>query len=143
LQWTVHFRQKLFNKILKSQVRLPSSLSPNARSLIAQLLDRENTSRLGSVRDAEEIKAHPFFRHVDWAKVQRKEYKPEFVPQSHPLDAAGNFDKEFTSLSISPDDAFRAKFMSQNSAPGSANLRANEFVGFTFTGSRSDFSFQQ
>ena len=71
--------------------------------------------------------------------MARKEYQPEFVPNiPDNLDAANNFEQEFTNLSISPDDAFRAKYMSQNSAPNSA--KGNDFADFTFVSRSGEFA---
>jgi len=45
------------------------------------LLIRNPNKRLGSgSRGAEEIKEHPFFKNIDWDKVQKKGYR---VPPPH------------------------------------------------------------
>ena len=47
-----------------------------------QLLTRDPNRRLGSGKgDAEEIKAHPFFKDVDWDAVLNKQYPPPYFPQ--------------------------------------------------------------
>ena len=38
-----------------------------------QLLKRDPQERLGAERGFEEIKMHPWFKHVDWRKVYNKE----------------------------------------------------------------------
>ena len=38
--------------------------------------DRHNEGE----QDAEEIKAHPFFKDVDWESVLQKKYPPPFCP---------------------------------------------------------------
>jgi hypothetical protein len=40
------------------------------------LLQRDPSKRLGSLRDAEEVKMHRFFRGIDWDAVFRRELCP-------------------------------------------------------------------
>lgn len=51
--------------------------------LVTRLLDCDRLRRLGTNVSAE-IKAHPFFDEIDWAKLLRTEYVPCFRPP--PLD---------------------------------------------------------
>ena len=48
--------------------------------LFAQLLQREPEVRLGCMEDREPIRAHPFFRGLDWNKLERREIQPPFKP---------------------------------------------------------------
>lgn len=57
-----------------------------ARDLMEKLLDRDQPNRLGTHGGAEAIKAHPFFRSVDWALLRHK--PAPLVPQ--PPAAGGN-----------------------------------------------------
>ncbi|CAG9320119.1 unnamed protein product [Blepharisma stoltei] len=74
-------KEELFNNIQKGKLKLPSSLSLEAKDLIIELLQRDPSKRLGAKRDAEEIKAHKFFQGIDWDKVMRKELKPPVPPK--------------------------------------------------------------
>eukprot|EP01094_Clydonella_sp_ATCC50884_P007025 TRINITY_DN1620_c0_g1_i4.p1 TRINITY_DN1620_c0_g1~~TRINITY_DN1620_c0_g1_i4.p1 ORF type:complete len:710 (+),score=219.36 TRINITY_DN1620_c0_g1_i4:56-2131(+) len=79
----------------------PDHFSPEAKSLLRGLLQRDPQLRLGSgPGDAEEIKAHPFFRNVDWGRLERKEYEPEFKPHLQSLEDVRYFDPEFTSQTV-------------------------------------------
>ncbi|XP_047539200.1 ribosomal protein S6 kinase delta-1 [Vanessa atalanta] len=50
--------------------RPPRALPTDARELLAQLLTYDPAERLGSGKDGiEEIKQHPYFRHIDWQEV--------------------------------------------------------------------------
>lgn len=50
-------------------------------TLAGQLLTRDPNRRLGSGKsDAEEIKAHPFFRDVNWDDVMKKRIPPPYCP---------------------------------------------------------------
>lgn len=54
-------------------LRIPASLSEEAKSLIVSLLNRNPSKRLGAGADgADEIKKHPFFRDIDWQLVKEK-----------------------------------------------------------------------
>ena len=49
------------------------------QDLISQLLERDIKKRLGSVAGAEDIKAHPFFRDINWALLRNT--VPPYVPR--------------------------------------------------------------
>ncbi|EGC37997.1 hypothetical protein DICPUDRAFT_149347 [Dictyostelium purpureum] len=74
--------------ILSSPLKFPPNISKNAASLISLLLNRDPTKRLGSGEsDVEEIKAHPFFKSMNWSKLLNKEVDPPFKPHLiGPLD---------------------------------------------------------
>jgi protein-serine/threonine kinase len=69
-------KDELMNNIQRGKLKMPTSLSVEARELIKDLLIRDPTKRLGAFRDAEEIKQHVFFKGVDWEAVFRRELKP-------------------------------------------------------------------
>ena len=85
----------MYKKILNAPLRLPPFLSPNTRSILTRLLDRDVSRRLGH-NGAAEIKQHPFFAGMDWERVYHKEIPVEFIPnvQHGQLDT-GNIDAEF------------------------------------------------
>ena len=64
-------------------------LSPESEDLIRKLIDNADT-RLGS-RGVDEIKAHPFFKGVDWAKFASKT-KPPHRPDLKNETDVSNFD---------------------------------------------------
>ncbi|KAF2074894.1 hypothetical protein CYY_003813 [Polysphondylium violaceum] len=74
--------------ILSAPLKFPPNISKNAASLITLLLNRDPAKRLGSGdSDVEEIKAHPFFRNLNWSKLLNKEIDPPFKPHLiGPLD---------------------------------------------------------
>ncbi|CAG9333044.1 unnamed protein product [Blepharisma stoltei] len=69
-------REQLFYNIQNAKLKLPAYLSPEAKSLLTGLLERDPSRRLGSHYDAEDIKRHEFFSGINWAKVIRRELKP-------------------------------------------------------------------
>ena len=48
---------------------------------------------MGSTRDAEEIKSHPFFAEVDWKLLQEKKIDPPFIPKLNGSKDLRFFDK--------------------------------------------------
>ena len=54
-----------------TQLYIPATVSPEARSLLEGLLTFYPRERLGAgMAGAEEIKAHPFFTGVDWHALE-------------------------------------------------------------------------
>ena len=94
-------RERLFEKIRKSELTYPASLSPNSKSLLRGLLTKNPDKRLGSgPNDADDIKNHPFFANIHWDKLMRGEVKPPWAPQIAGSHDTSQFDKEFTSMPI-------------------------------------------
>lgn len=64
-------------------MKLPVSMSPEAKNLIVHLLNRNPSKRLGAGADgANEIKRHPFFQGIDWEMVQNRKMpvpKPRYT----------------------------------------------------------------
>ena len=63
-------KDELFNNIMNGPLKLPRSISNNAKTLMVSLLNRNPTRRLGAGPEgALEIMRHPFFANIDWDKV--------------------------------------------------------------------------
>lgn len=59
----------------------PVWLTKEAVSLIRGFLVKKREDRLGCGPDgANDIKAHSFFRSIDWVKLERREVEPPFKP---------------------------------------------------------------
>ena len=102
---------EMYRRILSDPLVFPDSLKPSStsdrhrdlRDLLTRLLDRRPDMRLGA-KGAEEIKAHDFFREIDWRKLLARKYEAPFKPNvANQLDTA-NFDQEFTSEA--PTDSY-------------------------------------
>uniref|UniRef100_A0A3B4UAA3 protein kinase C n=1 Tax=Seriola dumerili TaxID=41447 RepID=A0A3B4UAA3_SERDU len=90
--------EEVFDSIVNDEVRYPRFLSTEAISIMRRLLRRSPERRLGAgERDAEEVKKHLFFRHMDWNGLLAKKVKPPFVPTIQGANDVSNFDDEFTS----------------------------------------------
>jgi RAC serine/threonine-protein kinase len=119
-------RERLFEKIRKSELHYPASLSTNAKHVLRGLLTKDPTRRLGSgEKDAEEIKPHPFFASIDWEKLQRGEIAPPWAPTITGNQDTSQFDAEFTSMPIFSPRSMQCTF-------GTTPIGDNPFEGFTF-----------
>ncbi|XP_045153088.1 beta-adrenergic receptor kinase 1 [Echinops telfairi] len=87
---------------LTMAVELPDSFSPELRSLLEGLLQRDVNRRLGCLgRGAQEVKENHFFRSLDWQMVFLQKYPPPLIPPRGEVNAAdafdiGSFDEEDT-----------------------------------------------
>lgn len=72
-------RNQLYINTIKGNIKWPEGMSENAKDLLQKLLHRKPEERLGS-KGVNDIKAHPFFKGLDWDKVISKQIKPEFIP---------------------------------------------------------------
>lgn len=119
-------RERLFEKIRKSELHYPASLSSNSKHLLRGLLTKDPTRRLGSgPKDAEEIKPHPFFASIDWEKLQRGDVTPPWTPTITGNQDTSQFDAEFTSMPIFSPSSMRRTL-------GTTPMGENPFEGFTF-----------
>ena len=70
-------KEEIFHNIEFGELKIPNFVSPEAAELLRGLLERDPNKRLGgSIKDAQEIKEHPYFKDVDWDKVYNKKIKP-------------------------------------------------------------------
>ena len=71
-------------------------MEPDAADIASQLLQKDPSARLGhgkgeGASGEDQIKAHPFFKDIDWCKLLAKELEPPFKPPQG--DATLNFNK--------------------------------------------------
>lgn len=120
--------QQMYKNIAFGKVRFPKEvLSPEGRSFVKGLLNRNPKHRLGALSDARELKAHPFFQDIDWTLLKAKNIPPPFKPHLSSETDTSNFDPEFTNESTS----VLKKHMEMASTPLSPGIQAN-FKGFTY-----------
>jgi len=119
-------RERLFEKIRKSELHYPASLSSTSKHLLRGLLTKDPTRRLGSgPKDAEEIKPHPFFASIDWDRLQKGQIAPPWTPTITGSQDTSQFDAEFTSMPIFSPRSMRSTL-------GTTPMGDNPFEGFTF-----------
>merc|ERR1719326_2438555 len=74
------------------------TMSRNARQIVSNFLCRVPARRLGYGAHAREnIRAEPFFKDVNWEKLEQRQLEPPFRPKVKDPRTASNFDSEFTS----------------------------------------------
>ncbi|KAG2387366.1 hypothetical protein C9374_001698 [Naegleria lovaniensis] len=75
-------QQETFQNILHNTVTFPTKttypISKQAKELISQLLIRDKDKRLGSAHGIADIKAHPFFKDINWALIRNE--VPPIIP---------------------------------------------------------------
>lgn len=84
------------NEILEKEIPIPKRLSVEARDLLKQILRKDPAQRIACREGGvEELKAHAFFRNIDWDMLYNKEIPPPFVPQTQQASDVSNVDPEF------------------------------------------------
>ena len=128
--WSPFFaedNQKMYQKIAFGKVKFPRDvLSPEGRSFVKGLLNRNPKHRLGAIDDGRELRVHPFFADIDWDALRQKKIPPPFKPHLTSETDTSNFDPEFTQTSTS--------FMNKPqmaTTPLSPGVQA-KFAGFTY-----------
>ena len=125
---------KIQQNILKQKFAPAHFLSLDAKDLMARLLRKEPSKRLGAkgANDINVIKTHRFFRKIDWKALERREVEPPIRPFITDPEAAENFDAGFTGLAVSPTlehAVLRPRTLSE--------AARDPFGGFSFVASRS------
>lgn len=73
--------EEIFDAILEDEPLYPIHMPRDSVQILQRLLTREPHRRLGSgPTDADEIKAHPFFRDMAWADVYNKRIPAPYFP---------------------------------------------------------------
>uniref|UniRef100_A0A8C3AH26 Protein kinase C n=1 Tax=Cyclopterus lumpus TaxID=8103 RepID=A0A8C3AH26_CYCLU len=89
----------LFESILHDDVLYPVWLSKEAVSILRAFMTKNPAKRLGCVVSQgceEAIKAHAFFREIDWVLLEQRKVKPPFKPRIKTKRDVNNFDQDFT-----------------------------------------------
>ncbi|KAF9107014.1 AGC protein kinase Gad8 [Mortierella sp. GBA35] len=87
---------EMYRKILQDELRFPEEITPDARSLLADLLTRDPNQRLGN-NGSSAIKQHAFFKPISFPHLMAKKIQPPFKPSVSSAIDTSNFDEEFTS----------------------------------------------
>ncbi|KAG5831332.1 protein kinase C epsilon type [Anguilla anguilla] len=89
----------LFESILHDDVLYPVWLSKEAVGILKAFMTKSPNKRLGCVvaqGGEEAIKAHPFFKEIDWVHLEQRRIKPPFKPRIKTKRDVNNFDQDFT-----------------------------------------------
>ncbi|XP_041447440.1 serine/threonine-protein kinase N-like [Xenopus laevis] len=67
--------------ILNNEPKYPKNLSPTARDITVNLLNKDPSKRLGStLTGAEDVKRSAFFKNMDWTALSEKRLEPPYIP---------------------------------------------------------------
>lgn len=116
----------LFESILHDDVLYPVWLTKDAVSILKGFMTKNPVKRLGCVgtnNPETAIRAHPFFKDIDWDHLEARKVKPPFKPKIKSKKDALNFDAEFTKEEpvLTPVNADVVRSINQE-----------EFRGFSF-----------
>jgi serine/threonine-protein kinase Psk1 len=123
------------DRIVKTKLKLPYYLSPDAKDIITKLLKKVPTARLGAKEgDIQKIKSHRFFRKIDWKKLENRELDPPIRPIITDPAEAENFPRfNAQPLPSSPPNTFKVP----GTTGAAESLGSSLFSGFTYTASSS------
>ncbi|RZF43080.1 hypothetical protein LSTR_LSTR001258 [Laodelphax striatellus] len=116
----------LFESILHDDVLYPVWLTKEAVSILKGFMTKNPSKRLGcvSAHGAEAaIRAHSFFKDVDWDALECRRVKPPFKPKIKSKKDALNFDAEFTK---------EDPVLTPMNADAIRSINQDEFKGFSF-----------
>jgi len=114
--------ENMYHKIMTADLVIPAFFSAEVADIIRQFLHRDAKERL---QDPERIKAHPWFRDINWDKLLRFEIEPPFKPKVKSADDLSNIDREFLDEDVNDDH--------DPEAP-KGPVAPDVFGGFTFAG---------
>jgi serum/glucocorticoid-regulated kinase 2 len=69
-------RKEILKRVMNIPVPIPEYLSESTKNLLTRLLKIDPSERIGAKTDSEEIKSHPFFKNIDFAKLEKRETTP-------------------------------------------------------------------
>jgi len=116
-------REKLFNNIKTGNLKFPVYLSKDSITLVQAFFVKDPDKRLGSGENGlDNIKAHSFFKSIDWDAIYQKKIKPPFIPKLKSEVDTRYIDSEFTNCT--PTDSYN---------PGdSLGESENPYNGFSY-----------
>ena len=114
----------MYRKILNDPLVFPPGFDATTKDLITKLLVRDPTKRLG-FQGVSTIKTHPFFKDIDWNKLNSKGYIPPYKPQVKDSLDISNISSEFTNEK--PMDSVVDDYLSESVQ--------KQFGGWTYVGS--------
>jgi serine/threonine protein kinase len=101
-------RAECFAAIVEGKFEFPAHFDPLTRDLLRGLLNPNEKKRVGARSGAAAIKSHPWFKDIDWSRLEREQVMPPFVPdvieslyerledREPPEDVPENYKKLFT-----------------------------------------------
>ncbi len=72
--------EELFDSICNSKIPYSRFLDNHTIDYLDKLLQRDPAVRLGCIEDQQPIRKHPFFRSIDFSRLERREIAPPYKP---------------------------------------------------------------
>ena len=72
--------EELFDSICNSKIPFSRFLENSTIDYLDKLLQRDPAERLGCIEDRQPIRKHPFFKSIDFARLERREIPPPYKP---------------------------------------------------------------
>ncbi|ESR48200.1 hypothetical protein CICLE_v10003473mg [Citrus x clementina] len=121
--FTAESPEIIFDNILNRKIPwpcVPSDMSFEAQDLINRFLIHDPNQRLGA-NGAAEVKAHPFFKGVNWDSLALQ--KAVFVPQPESVDDTSYFLSRFSQISSGLPDDQNGSYSDADTCDSSSNSR--------------------
>eukprot|EP01123_Difflugia_compressa_P012971 TRINITY_DN577_c0_g1_i1.p1 TRINITY_DN577_c0_g1~~TRINITY_DN577_c0_g1_i1.p1 ORF type:complete len:474 (-),score=112.71 TRINITY_DN577_c0_g1_i1:143-1564(-) len=113
--------ENMYHKIMTAEIDFSKHhFSPEAQDIIRRFLNRDPVSRL---QEPDQIKQHPWFKDIDWDKLESLEIPPPFVPEVKSADDVRHIDDEFLRENVHEEED-----EDQPKAP----VKKDDFINFTF-----------
>jgi len=88
---------ELFEMIKHHNPPFEKTFDPKAKSYIQGLMTRDVDNRLGCGPNGKvNVRNHPFYKKIDWGKLEKGQIEPPFKPVKAKKGEATNFDDDFT-----------------------------------------------
>jgi serine/threonine protein kinase len=104
--WWHKDQKELQRKIAHTKLKMPNWFTNEAKAVVRGLLTKDPTTRLGCVpgsptnaSDLSGLRAHPFFRSLNWRMLLARRLEPPFAPTVNTDDPTldvSNFDSKYT-----------------------------------------------
>ncbi|XP_061071739.1 protein kinase C delta type-like [Conger conger] len=84
-------KKEVYVSVCMDIPKYPNWINQESKDIMEKLLEKDPNHRLGTFGN---IREHPFFESIDWAKLERREMEPPFKPElTNPKDCR-YFDEE-------------------------------------------------
>ncbi|KDN49588.1 kinase-like protein [Tilletiaria anomala UBC 951] len=115
--------QQMYRNICFGKIKFPrGAIGDDGKQFVKGLLNRNPKHRLGSQRDAVDLKEHAFFKDIDFTALSQKKIPPPFKPLVESEESVANFDPEFTETDLrTVAEIDGQELSSQLDKPGGAN----------------------
>ncbi|RKO89825.1 kinase-like domain-containing protein, partial [Blyttiomyces helicus] len=72
--------ERIYDNIQAGRIKWHALIKGPCKDVVRRLLDLDMDRRLGSQGDGAEIRAHPWFKGLNWKKLESRQCSPPFVP---------------------------------------------------------------